>query len=92
MYKAEKDSKIYALKQINKDKLIYENQLKYAITELNILKKCTNKCAFIIPLYYAFQTEDYLYIALKYLPFGTLKSIIEKRGKLTPKEATNIIS
>lgn len=31
VYKAEREGKIYALKQINKDKLIHENQIKYAI-------------------------------------------------------------
>ena len=68
----EKDNKIYALKQMNKDELLYKNQMKYAMTELSILKNCI-ECPFIIDLGYAFQTEDYLYLAMKYHPFGNLK-------------------
>jgi len=32
VYKAEKDGKVYALKQMSKDKLLEDNQIKYAIT------------------------------------------------------------
>ena len=67
-----KDNKIYALKQMNKDELLYKNQMKYAMTELSILKNCI-ECPFIIDLGYAFQTEDYLYLAMKYHPFRNLK-------------------
>ena len=70
-----KNNKVYALKQMNKDELLYRNQMKYAMTELSILKNCKN-CPFIIPLGYAFQTENYLYLAIKYLPFGNLKEIL----------------
>lgn len=60
--------------------------------ELSILKKCNaNQCPFIIPLACSFQTEDFLYLAIKYMPFGTLKGVIEKRQKLTLKESVAII-
>ncbi len=45
-----------ALKQMNKDKLLYKGQMKYALTELNVLIK-SKTCPYIIPLYYAFQTH-----------------------------------
>ena len=76
-----KNNKVYALKQMNKDELLYRNQMKYAMTELSILKNCKN-CPFIIPLGYAFQTENYLYLAIKYLPFGNLKEILTLKKTL----------
>ena len=41
---------------MNKGKLLYKGQMKYAITEINCLIK-SKSCPFIIPLYYAFQTH-----------------------------------
>ena len=45
--------------------------MKYAFTELRTLIKC-RQCKYIIPLYFAFQTMDYLYLALQYAPSGDL--------------------
>jgi hypothetical protein len=50
IYLANKDKKTMALKQMNKDKLLYKGQMKYAITELNALIK-SKHCPYIIPLY-----------------------------------------
>ena len=66
---------------MNKDELMYKNQIRYAMTELSILKNC-HKCPFIIDFGYAFQTEDYLYLALKYTPFGNLKEVLAESGTL----------
>jgi serine/threonine protein kinase len=45
--------------------------MKYAITELKTLIKCRG-CKYIIPLYFAFQTPENLYMALEYIPTGDL--------------------
>lgn len=91
IYLANKDTKTMALKQMNKDKLLYKGQMKYAITELNALIKSKN-CPYIIPLYYAFQTHEFLYLALKYIPYGNLARLIQKKGKLQEKEAIKLIT
>jgi len=57
-----KTNKTYALKVLNKRKLINKKQLRYAVGEANILKKVNSP--FIIQLYYAFQTPKNLYMAL----------------------------
>jgi serine/threonine protein kinase len=71
---------VYALKQLNKEKLLLRNQMKYAITELKTLIKC-RKCKYIIPLYYAFQTPEYLYMALEYVNTGDLSTSYINQGQ-----------
>jgi serine/threonine protein kinase len=61
---------IYAMKIINKKYLIRNQQLRYAVTECNVLKQA--KHPFIITLHYAFQTPDHLYMILDYCPGGDL--------------------
>lgn len=61
---------IYAMKIINKKYLIRNQQLRYAVTECNVLKQAQHP--FIINLHYAFQTPDHLYMILDYCPGGDL--------------------
>ena len=65
------------MKILNKDFLIKNKMLKYAITECNILKKSTSP--FIITLHYAFQTPENLYMILDYCPGGDLSMQIQIR-------------
>lgn len=67
---------IYAMKIINKKFLIKNQQLRYAVTECNVLKQA--KHPFIITLHYAFQTPDHLYMILDYCPGGDLSYHIIK--------------
>lgn len=57
---------VYALKALKKKDLIVKKQLKYAVTEAKVLKQANHP--FIINLHYAFQTPNYLYLALDYCP------------------------
>ena len=61
---------IYAMKVINKKFLMKKNQLKYAITECNVLKQAASP--FILTLYYSFQTPENLYMIMDYCPGGDL--------------------
>lgn len=56
----------YALKALKKKTLILKKQLKYAVTEAKVLKAANHP--FIINLHYAFQTPNYLYLALDFCP------------------------
>lgn len=56
IYLGTRDNREMALKQMSKDKLLYKGQMKYALTQMNVLIK-SKKCPYIIPLYYAFQTH-----------------------------------
>jgi len=69
------------MKILSKKYLIKNSQLRYAVTECNVLKQV--KHPFIIGLHYAFQTPDYLYMVLDYCPggdlaFHILKSLFEE--------------
>jgi len=58
------DKKLYAMKALRKHNLIINNQLKYAVSEANILKEANNP--FILEIYYSFQTPRYLYLIIEY--------------------------
>ena len=68
--KYKKTKEIFAMKVLNKEYLIKNKLLRYAITECNILKK--SKCPFILTLHYAFQTPENLYMVIDYCPGGDL--------------------
>ena len=68
--KDEPIEKFYAMKVINKNLLIRKKQLKYAVNECSVLKKCN--CPFIVNLYYSFQTLENLYMIEEYCPGGDL--------------------
>ena len=58
------------MKVINKNFLMKNNQLRYALTECNVLKQVNSP--FILTLYYSFQTENNLYMIIDYCPGGDL--------------------
>ena len=70
------NGEIYAMKVINKNFLIKNHQLRYAITECNVLKQANSP--FILTLYYSFQTEKNLYMIIDYCPGGDLNLHILK--------------
>jgi len=65
-----RDNKTYALKVLNKSKLIKKKQLKYAVGEATILKKVDHP--FVISRHLSFQTPQNLYLALDHCPHGDL--------------------
>ena len=69
--KDDSSDKVYAMKVINKNLLMRKKQLKYAVGESSILKKCD--CPFIVKLYYSFQTLENLYMVEEYCPGGDLQ-------------------
>lgn len=52
----EGSTQVYAMKILSKKRLISDNQLKYAVTECNVLKMAS-KNPFIVTLHYAFQVK-----------------------------------
>lgn len=75
--KHRKTQKKFAMKVLNKKKLLTKKQLRYAVTESNILKKMDHP--FVITLHYAFQTPLNLYMALDYCPFGDLAELLSEK-------------
>ena len=54
----------FALKAMKKSHIIGNNQLKYVISELNIMKQLHHP--FIVSLDFSFQTPKYLYLVMEY--------------------------
>ncbi|KRX00795.1 Protein kinase-like domain [Pseudocohnilembus persalinus] len=77
LVKKKDDGKIYALKALKKKQLILKKQLKYAVTEANVLKMCNHP--FVLKLHYAFQTPNYMYLVLEYCPGGDLSLHLAQR-------------
>lgn len=87
VYKVKKrdDGKIYAMKALRKRNLILKNQLRYAVTEANVLKSTCHP--FVLALHYAFQTPQYLYLILDYCPTGDLSLHLANKGMFTEEES-----
>lgn len=90
--KLRRTKEIFALKALKKSTLILKKQLKYAIGEVNILKKLYSP--FVLQLHYAFQTPHYLYLCLDYCPYGDLSEYLMNQddGILDEDEARFIIA
>lgn len=78
--------KKYAMKVLNKNKILSQNLIKYVRVERNVLS-ITNH-PFIVKLYFAFQTMNRLFLILEYCPGGDLskhllfeKKFCESRAK-----------
>ncbi|CAD8085494.1 unnamed protein product [Paramecium primaurelia] len=85
LVKHKEDGGTFAMKALKKKTLILKKQIKYAITEANVLKMC--KHPFILGLHFAFQTPNYLYLVLDYCQGGDLSYHIANQGKFSEEAA-----
>ncbi|OMJ95896.1 hypothetical protein SteCoe_621 [Stentor coeruleus] len=76
---------IYALKSLNKVTLRQRKQLKYAIAECKILK--TIRHPYILPLYWAFQSDTHLFMVLEFCPLGDFSKLLSYLHHLTIPQA-----
>ncbi len=66
LVKYKKTGKLYAMKVLNKKRVLSQNIMKYARTERNVL--CYTKHPFIVGLNFAFQTSEKLFMVMDYCP------------------------
>ena len=87
-----KDTKnIFALKEINKTKLIKENKLYLIFIEKEIFRVCSHPN--IVKYYGFYENETTFSIIEEYCPFGDLSTFLkENRNKLTIPEIQYIIA
>lgn len=78
------DDKLFALKLIQRQKLIGTSSINRTITERNILIHI--KFPFITKIYSAFQTDTYLVLALEYVGGGDLQHHLDKGVNFTSKQ------
>ena len=85
-----KHKRLFALKQISKAKAFKKDSLESIAREVAFLKVLYHP--FIANMYYAFQNENYLYIALDYFKGGDLRDFLYKAKKLTQEETKFVVS
>ncbi|ESP05450.1 hypothetical protein LOTGIDRAFT_181288 [Lottia gigantea] len=66
-----KESKVYAVKVLQKQAIMKRNEVKHIMSERNVLLKNV-KHPFLVGLHYSFQTKDKLYFVLDYVNGGEL--------------------
>jgi hypothetical protein len=76
---------VFALKSLNKGTLRSRKQLKYAIAECKILKSIRH--AFILPLYWAFQSDTHLFMVLEFCSLGDFSRLLSYVHHLTVPQA-----
>ena len=79
-----KTDNIYALKAIDKKRVLKESVRKYVENERRVYEKFHNP--FIVKFYRAFQSELYLYLLIEYMPNGDLKGYIKKYKTFSEKD------
>lgn len=62
--------KIYAMKSMSKKQLINNNQVRYAVTEAQIMKELDH--CYVLKLMYTFQTPEYLHMVMELCEHGDL--------------------
>lgn len=78
--------KVYAMKILSKEEMIKRNKVRRVLTEREILVLAQHP--FIVPLYYSFQSRDYLYFVMEYCSGGEFFRTLQKQpGKRIPEHA-----
>lgn len=80
--KKDDPSEIYAVKVLSKS-LFKEKTVEQALRELKILSIVSEKSShFLTQMYCSFQSTHNLYFVLEFVPGGTLRSYMDRLGKL----------
>lgn len=82
--------KLFALKEMNKAKIIKKNSVASILNERELLAQL--KHPFIINMHYAFQDKDNLYIVTDLIEGGDLRYHMRTRKKFTESEAKFLIA
>lgn len=69
---------MYAIKVLKKDVMVRKNMVSQVMAERKALSLSSNP--FVVKLYYAFQSNESLYLVMEYLIGGDLSSILAAFG------------
>jgi serine/threonine protein kinase len=67
--------KLYAMKSINKQFVIANNQIRYAVTEAEIMRELSHP--FVLSLQYTFQTPEHLHMVMELIENGDLSQHLD---------------
>mmetsp|Transcript_8660 Transcript_8660/g.6107 ORF Transcript_8660/g.6107 Transcript_8660/m.6107 type:complete len:109 (+) Transcript_8660:434-760(+) len=63
----------------------YNGITRFVVTEKEVQRKIDHR--FVVKLYYAFQTYDYLYLVSDYCPGGDLRQVLNQAGQIREQQA-----
>ncbi|ORX45049.1 kinase-like protein [Piromyces finnis] len=69
---------LYAIKVMKKSDMIRKNMVSQVLAEKKVLELSRNP--FVVKLYYAFHSKEYLYLVMEYLIGGDLSSLLNNFG------------
>ncbi|KAI9012776.1 kinase-like domain-containing protein [Gaertneriomyces semiglobifer] len=69
---------LYAIKVLKKQDMIRKNMISHVLAERKVLSLSRNP--FVVKLYYAFHSREYLYLVMEYLIGGDLSSLLTAFG------------
>ncbi|XP_055884739.1 spermatozoon-associated protein kinase-like isoform X1 [Biomphalaria glabrata] len=80
-YNLDPNNKTYAIKILNKEKVIKTKQVEHTLNEKRLLGSVTN-CPFIVKLVMAFKDTTNLYMVMEFAPGGELFRLIRRKGRV----------
>ncbi|GAA6036568.1 hypothetical protein JCM8097_001229 [Rhodosporidiobolus ruineniae] len=81
----------YAIKVLKKSDMVAKNQVTNVKAERMILMTQTES-DFVVKLFYTFQSKDYLYLVMEYLPGGDCAALVKNLGGLPEDWARRYIA
>lgn len=81
----------YAIKVLKKSDMVAKNQVTNVKAERMILMTQTDS-DFVVKLFYTFQSKDYLYLVMEYLPGGDCAALVKNMGGLPEDWAKRYIA
>ena len=80
----------FAVKVLDKQKMVEKNVTEYVINEKNILSSVNND--FIVRGVYAFQSKKFLYMVMEFMKGGDFGSLLENVGAFDEETAKYYIA
>lgn len=71
---------IFAIKVLDKEKMLEKNVIEYVMNERDILSTVNNE--FIVRGVYTFQSKQYLYMVMEFMKGGDFSNLLENIGFL----------
>ncbi|KAG9290882.1 hypothetical protein G9A89_011032 [Geosiphon pyriformis] len=69
---------LYAIKILKKVDMVRKNMVNHVLAERRVLS--LSRTPYVVKLYYAFQSQDYLYLVMEYLIGGDVSSLLQVFG------------
>ena len=72
---------IFAIKIMKKDEMVGKNMVNHVLAERKVLSVLSSE--FIVRMFYAFQSQNHLYLVMEYLCGGDLSSLLSSLGSFS---------